>query len=103
MHSIAAIAVVGTGALGSLTAQLPWAWFALLALVDVALVVAVVGRRRAARARRGSRPALRSSRAESLVLRSGWRVPRSRVLTMRPRPAAYAWPLHSEYMVSRLV
>jgi hypothetical protein len=102
MHSIGTIAVVGTAGLGNLTAQLPWAWFAVMAVIDVALVVVVVSRRRAARAG-SSQPELRPSLSEALVLRSGWSVPRSRVLSMRPHQATYAWPLHSEYMVSRLV
>ncbi|MDQ6855474.1 MAG: hypothetical protein M3Z57_00175 [Candidatus Dormibacteraeota bacterium] len=101
MHSIGAIAAGGTAGLGTITAQLPWAWFALMAVVDVALVCVVVGRRRAARAGVSSRPLL--SATDALVLRSGWRVPRSRALRVRARPATYAWPLHSEYMVSRLV
>lgn len=100
MHSIAAIAAAADG-LGSLTARLPWAWFALMAVADVALVAVVVARRRAAHG--GSLPRPQAPRADALVLRSGWQVPRSRVLLMRSHPATYAWPLHSEYMVSRLV
>ncbi len=103
MHSIGTFALSGAAGLGSLSTQLPWAWFALLAVVDVALVVVVVNRRRAARAGSVSRAALPPSRSEALVLRSGWRVPRSRALAMRPQPGTYAWPLHREYMVSRLV
>ena len=100
MHSIETIAAAATG-MASLGGQLPWAWFALLAVVDVALIATVVGRRHAvlpAMTRTGRPP-----RADSLVLRSGWRVPRSRVVAMRRHPAGYSWPLHSEYMVSRLV
>jgi hypothetical protein len=100
MHSIGTIAVAAAG-LGNLTAQLPWAWFALIAVVDAALVVVVINRRRAGRAVVDARSQAPS--AETMVLRSGWSVPRSRALRVRPHPATYAWPLHSEYMVSRLV
>ncbi|HSP65380.1 MAG TPA: hypothetical protein VLO10_04235, partial [Candidatus Deferrimicrobium sp.] len=101
MHSIGAIAAGAATGLANLSAQLPWAWFALMALVDVALVVVVIRRRRKARAGRLSESQAPPLRSETLVLRSGWRVPRSRVLAMRPSRTTYAWPLHNEYMVSR--
>jgi hypothetical protein len=99
MHSIGAIAVAA--GLGNLSAQLPWVWFAVMAVVDAALAVVVIKRRRAGRAGVGARSQAPS--ADTLVLRSGWSVPRSRALRVRPHPATYAWPLHSEYMISRLV
>ncbi len=98
MYSIGTIAAA-TGA--GLASQLPWAWFGLMAVADVALVVVLVGRRRGAKQVRGDQGP-RAVRPEAFVLRSGWRVPRSRALRMRRSPAAYAWPLHSEYLVSRL-
>ncbi len=101
MYSIGTIAAAAGASLASLGGQLPWAWFGLMAVADVALVVLVVGRRRAARLVVSS-PTVRPPRPEVFVLRSGWRVPRSRAIRVRAHPAAYAWPLHSEYMVSRM-
>jgi hypothetical protein len=101
MYLIGAIAASPGAGLASLGDQLPWAWFGLMAIADVALVVVVVGRRRS-RPLLVSSPSPRPARPEVFVVRSGWRVPRSRALRMRPHQAAYAWPLHSEYMVSRL-
>ena len=102
MHSIGMIAVTVADSLGGITARLPWGWFSLLAIVDAALVAAVVSRRVGwRRVTAGTAPS--RARPDALVLRSGWWVPRSRALTLPPHRATYAWPLHSEYMVRRLV
>ncbi len=102
MHLIGTIAATAGPAVASLGGQLPWAWFALMAVADITLAVVLVGRRRASRLDAAKRVA-RASRSDSLVLRNGWQVPRSRALRVQARPATYAWPLHTEYMVSRLV
>ncbi len=87
--------------MGQLTSHLPWGWFTLMAIVDLGLIGVVIARRLRARSA-GSRVGTRPSRAEALVLRSGWWVPRSRVLALPARRASYAWPLHRDYMVRRL-
>ena len=104
MSPIGAMMVAAAAGLGDLPAHLPWGWFGALGLAD-AVLVGVAARRRRHPDLRAPRvtPALRRpARADAVVVRSGWRVPRSRVIGLPTRQATYAWPLHSEYMVSRL-
>lgn len=105
MHSIGAIAAAAAAAAGSglneISSRLPWAWFTLMAVVDVALVMIVVSRRVRGR---GLVPGLgiREQRREPRVVRNGWSVPLSKALSLPARQASYAWPLRRDYMVSRL-
>jgi hypothetical protein len=98
MYSIGAIAAVGADGVGELTSRLPWGWFTLMAVIDVALIAFVVARRLHGRLA-GRAPA----RPDALILRSGWWVPPSRVAGLAPQRSTYIWPLHREYMVCRLV
>ena len=102
MHSIGTIAALGADGLGGITSHLPWGWFSLMAIVDVALVAVVVARRFRARSAAGG-VRRTQARSDALVLRSGWWVPRSRVLGLPSHQPTYAWPLHREYMVCRVV
>ncbi len=114
MYLIGAIAAQGAAGLGDLPAHLPWAWFALIAVFDAGLAVVVVRKRQARHAgtvvaavrldlpaARFDTAALRGVGPDTLVLRDGWWVPRSRATAIAARPAGYTWPLHREYMVSR--
>jgi hypothetical protein len=103
MHSIASMTTGAAAGLAELARHLPWAWFAVLAGVDAMLAGLVLNRRRAGRrASATSARAISAARDDTLVWRSGWRVPRSRAQGLPTRGPAYAWPLHTEYMVSRL-
>jgi len=73
-----------------------------MAIVDLGLVGVVIALRLRAPSAAGSRVGSRPARAEALVLRSGWWVPRSRVLALPAQRASYAWPLHRDYMVRRI-
>ena len=102
MYSIGTIAALGAAGLTGITSRLPWGWFTLMAILDLALVAMVVARRHRGRsAKTGVRRA--PARSDALVLRSGWWVPRSRALALSAHQPAYAWPLHREYMVCRVV
>jgi hypothetical protein len=103
MYSIGAIAAQGAAGLSEVTGRLPWAWFALMAAVDLGLAVYVIRRRLAGRARSSARGNVQAARRDALVLRDGWWVPQSRARMVRPGRAAYAWPLHREYMVCRVL
>ncbi|MDQ6846863.1 MAG: hypothetical protein M3019_04680 [Candidatus Dormibacteraeota bacterium] len=102
MQPIGMIAALGAAGVSQLTSHLPWGWFTLMAIVDLGLIGVVIARRRLARSAARSGAGSRPSRAEALVLRSGWWVPQSRVLALPAQRASYAWPLHRDYMVRRL-
>jgi hypothetical protein len=102
MEPIGAIAAAAGPGLGGLTAHLPWGWFTLMGVVDLLLVAVVMARRLHGRAVARIPTGAPERRPEVLVLRSGWWVPRSRVIALRQHQASYAWPLHRDYMVSRV-
>jgi hypothetical protein len=103
MYSIGAIAAQAAAGLTDIAGRLPWTWFALMAAVDVGLMVYVMRRRLAAHGDASRRGNVQAARPEALVLRDGWWVPQSRARKVRRRRATYAWPLHREYMVCRVV
>ncbi|HEY8675233.1 MAG TPA: hypothetical protein VIO13_04620 [Candidatus Dormibacteraeota bacterium] len=82
--------------LAATTSHLPWGWFAALAALDLLLVVVLIGRR--LRGRPADRLAPDLTAAETLILCSGWWVPRSRAraLRLRHRVSPWNWPVHRE-------
>lgn len=101
MHSIGSFGWLAAEGLKEISTRLPWGWFLVLGTIDAALVTAVLFTRSSERFHRLARHLAHRIWPE-MVMRSGWSVPRSRAPALRTRPATYAWPLHREYLVTRL-
>lgn len=103
MNTIGTIALVAADAVHAIGSRLPWGWFSIMIAFDLGLVAVVTMRRRTSRGGAVRIPAVpMTAPTEVLVLRSGWWVPRSRALTLPRLSAAYAWPLHREYLLRRI-
>ena len=102
MQSFGTFAALGSAGLSQIASHLPWGWFGLLASIDAGLVVLMVRRRGRDGMADTTLPGPVARAAEGWTLVDGWWVPRSRSASLAGSRRAYAWPLHSEYILRRL-